>query len=163
MGDSEGKIEYTPDELAEIEKVLGGLPLDELPRGKPVGAALAVEEPAEAGAGGEEGLGETDEFAGLEEEGAVSARPEDLEEVVDVTDLIEELPEEGAPARRGAVDDLDSLVSPGDLEEVPEIDTGEPAVVPEESLETIEPVEEIPEFEPVEARPARPGGPSRRS
>ena len=45
MGDSEGKIEYTPDELAEIEKVLGGLPLDELPRGKPVGAALAVEEP----------------------------------------------------------------------------------------------------------------------
>ena len=86
----------------------------------------------------------------------MSARPEDLDEVVDVTDLIEELPEEGAPARRGAVDDLDSLVSPGDLEEVPEIDTGEPAVVPEESLETIEPVEEIPEFEPVEARPARP-------
>ncbi len=153
MGDSEGKIEYTPAELAEIDKVLGVLPLDELPRGKAVAAA---QEPPER----ETPAGEVDEFVDLGEEEPVAARSEEPEELVDVTDLIQEVPEEGAPARGARADDLDILSAEGGLAEVPEIDTGEPAVVPEEHLESVEELpslEELPSFEEEKpaARPAR--------
>ncbi|HPA70825.1 MAG TPA: hypothetical protein PKY31_01060, partial [Spirochaetota bacterium] len=153
MGDSEGKIEYTPAELAEIDKVLGVLPLDELPRGKAVAAA---QEPP----GRETPAGEVDEFVDLGEEEPVAARSEEPEELVDVTDLIQEVPEEGAPARGARADDLDILSAEGGLAEVPEIDTGEPAVVPEEHLESVEELpslEELPSFEEEKpaARPAR--------
>ncbi len=36
MGDQEESIVYSPEELAEIDKVLQSLPVDELPRGKSI-------------------------------------------------------------------------------------------------------------------------------
>ncbi len=143
MGDSEGSIEYTPEELAEIDRVLGTLPLDELPRGKPAGAVGMDVSDASAGDTETEGPSEdADEFAdfsddadGLdiaEETVPVSGMDEieDPDSVVDITGLIEEVPEEDE-ALTPVEGDLDALMGDELLGEVPEIDSGEPAVLPE--------------------------------
>lgn len=147
MGDSEQKIEYTPDELAEIEKVFDAISSIEMPRRRPVQAAVL--EAAPSAEGEAEGV---DELADLGGEGEAS--PE--EEIVDITADIEEIPEEEETVRLEAAD-LGAEELPAELGEVPEIDTGEPAVLPEsakpdELLEEITGFEEVPE----EAPPSRP-------
>ncbi len=150
MGDSEKNIEYTPDELAEIEEVFNAISAIEMPRRKSAQAVL------EASPSAGEGIESLDEISepGSEEE----APPE--EEIVDITADIEEIPEDEGTVRLEA-SDLSAEELPAEIGEVPEIDTGEPAVLPEsakadELLEEVTGFEETPEKMPPSRPPREP-------
>ena len=85
MGDKEEKIEYTPDELSEIDRILDILP-DE---------SAALEKPAPHTAPGEAGL--PDEISFEDVDLGVMEEPEAAksEELLDITDLLSEVKEPG--------------------------------------------------------------------
>ncbi|TAL34455.1 MAG: tetratricopeptide repeat protein [Spirochaetes bacterium] len=87
MGDSEQKIEYTPQELAEIERIIGLMPSEGVPARRPPAARVALPEEIE------ETLDDGDLRPG-DEEGI-----EAIEEIEDISDAIEFVEEEPAPVR----------------------------------------------------------------
>ncbi|MCX7679172.1 MAG: tetratricopeptide repeat protein, partial [Spirochaetes bacterium] len=124
MGDSEQLIEYTPEELAEINKAFEAIESFEMPRrfvASDVQSMPAAREHAH------------DEMI----------RPTQEEEIVDITEDIEEIEEESA--EKIVHPEMEEEFS-AELGEVPEIDTGEPAVVPQKAKPE-ESFEEIPSFE----------------
>jgi tetratricopeptide (TPR) repeat protein len=100
MGDTEGRIEYSPEELAEIEHVLSVLPVSEM-RTERAGALYTGSDVAPVtGDMDYDGVaGEETAEVGLEEE---TTRIEgEADEFIDVTDLIHEVEDKataGAPA-----------------------------------------------------------------
>ena len=146
MGDSEEKIEYTPEELEEIEKVLDVLPEHNIYQDMAAG-------PAQAGRGEDvmplegETVYETEpDFDDLLEgtSGIDDAGPE---EVVDVTDLIEEF-DEVPEAPAAGEDEIPDLGEIPDLDEMA-VETEEPQG---EDIPEISGLDEIADF-PDEAAP----------
>ncbi|HPB80760.1 MAG TPA: tetratricopeptide repeat protein [Spirochaetota bacterium] len=145
MGDSEEKIEYTPEELEEIEKVLDVLPEHNIFQDMAAG-------PVQTGQGGDVMPleGETvykpePDFDDLFEDasGAEDMGPED---VVDVTDIIEEFEDEPEMPAAGE----DEIPDIGDIADFDEIaaEPGEREAVPELSDVEIDEIADFPDEAP---------------
>ncbi len=143
MGDSEEKIEYTPEEQAEIDRVIEKIPVTPVPRQKGL-AQMSAGEPAEPGPAEDE-MEYGSEPAGEEYYEEV---PEAAEDVVDVTDLIQEVEEpslegEAAPRRRPPLEEEEAFpIEVSEIAEGPEFEERPPR---REAAEELPAGEEIPD------------------